>query len=48
MRNKLEKQRTFFTSGETKSFTFRTKILNRLGEAISGFEGEILEALRRI
>lgn len=47
MRNKLEKHRNFFTTGETKSLTFRTKMLNRLGEAISDFEGEILNALRR-
>jgi len=47
MRNKLEKHRSFFATGETKSFTFRTKMLNRLGEAISDFEGEILKALRR-
>jgi acyl-CoA reductase-like NAD-dependent aldehyde dehydrogenase len=47
MRDKLEKHRTFFKTGETKSLTFRTKMLNRLGEAISVFEGEILKALRR-
>ena len=47
MKNTLRKQRTFFTSGETKSFTFRTKMLNRLGEAISGSEERISEALRR-
>jgi len=47
MKNTLEKQRTFFTSGNTKSFKFRTEMLNRLGEAISHFEGDILEALRK-
>ncbi len=47
MKNTLEKQRTFFTSGKTKSFKFRTEMLNRLGEAISHFEGDILEALRK-
>ena len=47
MRDKLEKNRSFFASGETKSLTFRSKMLNRLGEAISGFEGEILKALKK-
>ena len=47
MRNKLEKHRIFFGTGETKSFIFRNKMLNRLGEAISGFEGEILKALKK-
>jgi acyl-CoA reductase-like NAD-dependent aldehyde dehydrogenase len=46
MRNKIEKHRIFFTTGKTKSFTFRTQMLNRLREAISGFEGEILKALK--
>jgi len=47
MKNTLEKQRTFFTSGKTKSFEFRTYMLNRLREAISHFEEDILEALGR-
>lgn len=47
MKNTLEKQHTFFTSGTTKSFEFRTYMLNRLREAISHFEEDILEALGR-
>jgi len=47
MKNTLKKQRTFFKSGKTKSFEFRTEMLNRLDEAISHFEGDILEALRK-
>ncbi len=47
MKNTLEEQRTFFRSGKTKSLKFRIDMLNRLGEAVSNFEGEILEALRR-
>jgi len=47
MENTVRKQRTFFASGKTKSFTFRAEMLNRLGEAISDFEEEISEALRR-
>ncbi len=47
MKNTLEKQRTFFTNGRTKSFEFRTYMLNRLKEAISHYEKDILEALRR-
>jgi len=47
MKNTIERQRTFFRSGNTKSLKFRTKMLNRLRDAISHFEGHILEALRR-
>jgi aldehyde dehydrogenase (NAD+) len=47
MKNTLEKQRTFFASGKTKSFEFRAEMLNRLSEAILHFEGDILEALRK-
>ncbi|MHC4580394.1 MAG: aldehyde dehydrogenase [Planctomycetota bacterium] len=47
MKNTLERQRTFFRSGNTKSLKFRTKMLSRLRDAISHFEGHILEALRR-
>jgi aldehyde dehydrogenase (NAD+) len=47
MKNTLEKQRTSFTSGETKSFEFRNYMLHRLREAISHFEEDILEALGR-
>jgi len=47
MKKTLEKQRSFFTSGETKSFEFRTYMLDRLREAISHYEEDILEALKR-
>ncbi len=47
MKNTFEKQRTFFTSGKTRSFEFRTYMLDRLREAISHFEEDILEALGR-
>ena len=45
MKTILEKQRKFFTSEETKSYTFRVKMLKKLREAILGFEEEIFEAL---
>lgn len=47
MRRVLEKQQKLFATGETKSFTFRVKMLKRLREAILGFEEEIFEALKR-
>jgi len=47
MEETLRKQRTFFTTGKTKSFAFRAEMLNRLGEAISDFEEQISEALKR-
>ena len=47
MKRVLEKQQKLFASGETKSFTFRVKMLKRLREAILGFEEEIFEALKR-
>ncbi len=47
MKNTLEEQRIFFAGGKTKSLRFRTDMLSRLREAISHFEEDILEALRR-
>ncbi|MHC4558175.1 MAG: aldehyde dehydrogenase [Planctomycetota bacterium] len=41
----VEKQREFFTNGETKSITYRLRMLKTLRKAILAFEQEIFEAL---
>lgn len=45
MDDTLDRQRIFFAGGKTRSLEFRTAMLNRLREAISHFENDILDAL---
>jgi acyl-CoA reductase-like NAD-dependent aldehyde dehydrogenase len=45
MKKILEKQQEFFASGETKSLTYRVRMLRTLRKAILTFEQEISEAL---
>lgn len=47
MKKSLEKQQEFFASGETKSITYRVRMLRTLRKAILAFEQDILEALHR-
>lgn len=47
MKKSLEKQQEFFASGETKSITYRVRMLRTLRKAILSFEQDILEALHR-
>lgn len=43
----VARQRDFFASGATKSFSFRAMMLRRLARAVSDREADILEALGR-
>jgi len=47
MKKSLEKQQEFFASGETKSITYRVRMLRTLRKAILAFEQDILKALHR-
>jgi aldehyde dehydrogenase (NAD+) len=47
MKKIIEKQQEFFASGETKSITYRVRMLRTLRRAILTFEQDIFEALHR-
>lgn len=47
MKEILENQRQFYNTGKTRSFAFRMKALTRLEQAVSGYETQIKQALKK-
>ncbi len=47
MENSIQKQQEFFATGESKSITYRIRMLKTLRKAILAYEQDILEALYR-